>query len=381
MRITPEHNSLEVNGLNNKKLPTIFALKKKDTGIFSAITLSLILAACGGGGGGGGGAVSTTPTTDGGSTDGGSTDSGSGSTDASIQLDGGAYSATSAADVFTFDVSFDGTSIVGLDSNVSITGFDPATDSIVLRGTGGSSNLSSSTLLSASGVDVSVSTINNNTVIYFSPNSSGSSSSITLEGIVDADLSTISMSALDGAANDASSSSAGNGSSDLSSGTVTATDAAEAYVYEVKFVDGSPVAIDGDVTIKNFDPATDTLTLQAASVPAGFAKSSLLTASNVDVVASTIDNKTTIYFGPDASGTSGSITLDGIVDADLSSITISVLSGSVDSGGVDLSSGSNIELGTDNLTAQTESENFIFLMLLKIIHYIKKQEVKNLILV
>ena len=348
MRITPEQNSLEVNALKNKKLPTIFALKKKDTGVFSAITLSLILAACGGGGGGGydGGAVSPTPDSGSGSTDGGSTDGGSTATDSSIQLDAGAYSASSSADIFTFDVSFDGTSIVGLDSNVSITGFDPATDSIVLRGSGGSSTLSSSTLLSASGVDVSVSTINNNTVIYFSPNSSGSSSSITLEGVVDADLSTISISASDGTANDASSSTAGSGTSDLSSGTVTATDSAEAYVYEVKFVDGAPVAIDGNVTIKNFDPASDTLTLQAASVPAGFAKSSLLTASGVDVVASTIDNKTTIYFVPDASGASGSITLDGIVDADLSSITISVLSGSVDSAGVDLSSGSNIELGT-----------------------------------
>ena len=361
MRITPEQNS---NDLENKKLPTIFALKKKDTGIFSAITLSLILAACGGGGGGyGGGAVSPTPddgsgSTDGGSTDGGSTDSGS--TDTSIQLDAGAYSATSAADVFTFDVSFDGSSIVALDSNVSITGFDPATDSIVLRGTGGSDGLSSSTLLSASGVDISSSTINNNTVIYFSPNSSGASASITLEGVVDADLSTISISASDGSANDASSTPTDSGSSDLSSGTVTATDSAEAYVYEVKFVDGAPVAIDGNVTIKNFDPATDTLTLQASSIPAGFAKSSLLEAAGVDVVASTIDNKTTIYFVPDASGASGSITLDGIVDADLSSITISVLSGSVDSGGVDLSSGSNIELGTDDLTAQDAAENFVF---------------------
>ena len=184
MRITPETNSFEANVLENKKLPSIFANKKKDTGIFSAITLSLILAACGGGGGGGGGAVSPTPTPDSGS----DSDSGSGSdtdTDTSIQLDGGAYSATSSADVFTFDVSFDGTSIVGLDNNVSITGFDPASDSIVLRGSGGSDGLTSSTLLSSSGVDVSSSTINNNTVIYFSPNSSGNSSSITLEGVVD----------------------------------------------------------------------------------------------------------------------------------------------------------------------------------------------------
>jgi hypothetical protein len=360
MSNTSEENSFVTKVVEEKKLPPIFTYKRKETGVFSAITLSLILAACGGGGGGGG-AVSQTPSgsTDGGSTDGGSTDGGS--TDGSIQLDGGAYSATSAADVFTFDVSFDGTSIVGLDNNVSITGFDPANDSIVLRGEGGSATLDSSTLLSSSGVDVSPSTINNNTVIYFSPNSSGASSSITLEGIVDGDLSSVSISAAAGSANDASASPV-TGQEDLSEGTVTATSSAEAFVYEIKFVDGVPVAIDGDVTIKDFDAASDTLTLQAASVPSGFGKSSLLSlaSSGVEIVTSTIDNKTTIYFAPDSSGTSGSITFDGIVDADLSSITLNILSGSVDSSGSDLSSGSNIELGTDDLTAQSSAENFVF---------------------
>ena len=220
----------------------------------------------------------------------------------------------------------------------------------MLRGAGGSANLDASTLLSSSGVDVSPSTINNNTVIYFSPNSSGASSSITLEGVVDGDLSSISISAADGSANDTSTSPV-TGQEDLSEGTVTATSSAEAFVYEIKFVDGVPVAIDGDVTIKGFDAASDTLTLQAASVPSGFGKSSLLSlaSSGVEVVTSTIDNKTTIYFAPDSSGTSGSITFDGIVDADLSSITLNILSGSVDSSGSDLSSGSNIELGTDCL--------------------------------
>ena len=232
MRITPETNSFEANVLENKKLPSIFATKRKDTGIFSAITLSLILAACGGGGGGGGGAVSPTPTPDSGSGSDSGSDSGTGSSDTSIQLDGGAYSATSAADVFSFDVSFDGTSIVGLDNNVSITGFDPASDSIILRGSGGSDGLTSSTLLSSSGVDVVSSAIDNNTVIYFSPNSSGSSSSITLEGVVDSDLSTITISAADGAANDASASPI-TGELDLSEGTVNASDDAEAFVYEI----------------------------------------------------------------------------------------------------------------------------------------------------
>ena len=178
MRITPEKNSFENKLLEENKLPSIFTVKRKDTGIFSAITLSLILVACGGGGGGGG-SVATTPTTDDGTDDGSDGGSAGTTSGTAIDLDGGAYSATSAADAFTFDVSFADSSIVALDNNVSITGFDPATDSIVLRGTGGSASLTSSTLLSATGVDVSSSTINNNTVIYFSPNSSGSSSSIT----------------------------------------------------------------------------------------------------------------------------------------------------------------------------------------------------------
>ena len=70
MRITPFNFELKENKDNevqfkvNKELPSIFNLKRKDTGLFSAITLSLILAACGGGGGGGGGAVSPTPNPD-----------------------------------------------------------------------------------------------------------------------------------------------------------------------------------------------------------------------------------------------------------------------------------------------------------------------------
>ena len=38
MRITPETNSFEANVLENKKLPSIFAIKRKDTGLVSAIT-------------------------------------------------------------------------------------------------------------------------------------------------------------------------------------------------------------------------------------------------------------------------------------------------------------------------------------------------------
>ena len=104
-------------------------------------------------------------------------------------------------------------------------------------------------------------------------------------------------------------------------------DSADAFVYEVKFVDGAPVAIDGEVVITGFDASTDTLTLQASSVPSGFTKSSLLTATGVDVTTNTIDNYTLTAFAP-TSGASGSIRLDGVVDGDLSSLN-NILSGSV----------------------------------------------------
>ena len=72
-----------------------------------------------------------------------------------------------------------------------------------------------------------------------------------------------------------------------------------------------------------------------------------------------IDNYTLISFAPDSSGASGSIKINGIVDADLSSLNINILSGSVSSSS-DLGSGSNIELGTTDLTAQSDAENFVF---------------------
>jgi len=333
---------------------------KRELSVFSALTLPLILAACGGGGGGG--AVSPTP--DSGSGSSGSSDSGSSDSDSSssatsgTELDGGSYAATADADTFIIDVSFDGTSVVSLDNDSIITGFDASNDTILLRGTGAPSAFDAAALVGSTGVEVQQSTIDNNTVIYFSPNSSNASASITLAGVLDGDLSSITVSAEEGSANDSSASAPGG--TDLTSGSVAASDSADAFVYEIKFVDGSPVAIDGEVVITGFDASTDTLTLQAASVPSGFTKSSLLTATGVDVTTNTIDNYTLISFAPDASGASGSIRLDGVVDGDLSTLNINVLSGSVSSSGTDLSSGTNIELATTDLTAQAGAENFVF---------------------
>ena len=349
--ILAEDNNQKIENLG--RIPSPFNSYKRELGLFTAITLPLILAACGGGGGG---AVSPTPDTGSGSSSG--SDSGGSTATAGIDLDGGSYAATSEADTFIVDVSFDGTSVVSLDSDSIITGFDAANDSILLRGSGASGEFNAASLIGSTGVEVSQSTINNNTVIYFSPNSSNQSTSITIAGVLDGDLSTITISAEEGSANDSSASAPGG--TDLESGTVAATSSADAFVYEVKFVDGSPVAIDGEVIITDFDAANDTLTLQAATAPSGFSKTSLLTAANVDITTNSIENYTLISFAPDASGSSGSIRLDGIVDADLSSLNINIISGAVSSSGPDLSDGSNIELDTTDLTAQADAENFVF---------------------
>ena len=114
-------------------------------------------------------------------------------------------------------------------------------------------------------------------MIFFSPDSSGNSSSLTIKGITDDDLSSITISALEGEADaDTSGTTSGTGI-DLSSGTVEASSASENFVYSVSFVDGSPVALDGNIVIKGFDVDNDTLTLASESVPAGFTKNSLLT--------------------------------------------------------------------------------------------------------
>ena len=80
---------------------------------------------------------------------------GSGSSAAEgIELDGGSYAATVEADTFIVDVSFDGTSIVSLDNDSIITGFDPENDTILLRGTGAPSSFDVTALTGSTGVEV-----------------------------------------------------------------------------------------------------------------------------------------------------------------------------------------------------------------------------------
>ena len=105
---------------------------------------------------------------------------------------------------------------------------------------------------------------------------------------------------------------------DLSSGTVTAAAAGEIFEYSVEFLNGVPVATDGDVTISGFDAAVDRLVIKTESLPSGYAKSSLISGNTagVDVTQSITDTR--IDFGANSAGDSGSITLSGITDSDLS---------------------------------------------------------------
>ena len=314
-------------------------ISRSKLGYFSAITLPLILAACGGGGGGGGGAVSPTPTppTDGGGTDGGGTDGGS--TTAGTNANAGRYTATSDADTFIYDVSFAASGSVSSasDGNVIISDFDANNDVLVLRGTGAPSSFTSG---GSSNVDVATN-IDGDTVITLGSDND-STGTITLKGVSEGVTINTSSDAAD----------AGAPKVDLSSGTVTAADAGEIFEYSVKFLNGVPVAIDGEVTISGFDAAVDKIVLKTETLPAGYAKDSLLNTTGVDVTTGIDDTR--IDFGASASGESGSIVLSGVADADLSSIdlTFSISSPAI--------SGTRVDIDSAAVTAAADSETFVY---------------------
>ena len=322
----------------------IVKISRSKIGYFSAITLPLILAACGGGGGGGydGGAVSPTPDSGGGSTDSGSTDSGStdgGSTTAGTNANAGRYTATSDADTFIYDVSFaaSGSVTSASDGNVIISDFDASNDVLVLRGTGAPSSFTSG---GSSNVDVATN-IDGDTVITLGSDND-STGSITLKGVSDSITINTSTDAAD----------AGAPTVDLSSGTLTAADAGEIFEYSVKFLNGVPVAIDGEVTISGFDAAVDKIVLKTETLPAGYAKDSLLNTTGVDVTTGIDDTR--IDFGASAAGESGSIVLSGVADSDLSSIdlTFSISSPAI--------SGTRVDIDAAAVTAAADSETFVY---------------------
>ena len=313
-------------------------ISRSKLGYFSAITLPLILAACGGGGGGGG-AVSPTPD-DGGSSGGGSgSGSGGGSSTAGTNANAGRYTATAEADTFIYDVTFatSGSVTSASDGNVIITDFDVNNDVLVLRGAGAPSSFTSG---GSSNVDVATN-IDGDTIISLGSDND-STGTITLKGVSgDVTINTSSDAADSGAP-----------VVDLSSGTVTAADAGEVFEYSIKFLNGVPVAIDGDVVISGFDAAVDKIVLKSETLPAGYAKDDLLNTTGVDVTTG-ID-ETRIDFGASASGESASITLGGISDTDLSSIDLVF---SISSPAI---AGTRVDIDSDTVAASSDNETFVY---------------------
>ena len=316
-------------------------ISRSKLGYFSAITLPMILAACGGGGGGGGAPVSPTPDSGGGSGSGGSGSGGSGSSTAGINANAGRYTATADADTYLYDVTFaaSGSVTSAQDGNVIISDFDASNDVLVLRGTGAPSAFTSG---GSSNVDVA-SDINGDTIVTLGSDNDATGT-ITLKGV--SDSSSVVINTADEAAD------AGSPRIDLSSGSVASSSAGEIFEYSVKFLNGVPVAIDGNVTITNFDAAIDRIVIKTETLPAGFGKDSLLSTSGVDVTSG-IDS-TRIDFGVNADGNSGSIVIEGIDSSDLSLIdlTFSISSPAI--------LGTRVDIDSSSVTATSESETFVY---------------------
>ena len=349
-------NLLSPKNVKDKNLAledkNLIKISRSKLGYFSAITLPMILAACGGGGGGGyDGPVSPTPDSGSGGSDsgssgsdsgsGGSSSGGDGSSTVGINANAGRYTATADADTYLYDVTFaaSGSVTSAQDGNVIISDFDASNDVLVLRGTGAPSSFTSG---GSSNVDVA-SDINGDTIVNLGSDNDATGT-ITLKGV--SDSSTVVINTADEVAD------AGSPVIDLSSGSVASSSAGEIFEFSVKFLNGVPVAIDGNTSITNFDAAIDRIIIKTETLPAGYSKEDLLSTLGVDVTTGI--NSTRIDFGVNADGNSGSIDIDGIADADLSSIdlTFSISSPAI--------SGSRVDIDSSSVTASADSETFVY---------------------
>ncbi len=331
--LSPKNVKDENLTLEDKNL---IKISRSKLGYFSAITLPMILAACGGGGGGNyDEPVSPTPDSDSsGAVQGGSVTAG-------ISANAGRYTATADADTYLYDVTFaaSGSVTSAQDGNVIISDFDASNDVLVLRGTGAPSSFTSG---GSSNVDVA-SDINGDTIVTLGSDNDATGT-ITLKGV--SDSSTVVINTADEAAD------AGSPVIDLSSGSVASSSAGEIFEFSVKFLNGVPVAIDGNTSITNFDAVIDRIVIKTETLPAGYSKEDLLSTLGVDVTTGI--NSTRIDFGVNADGNSGSIDIEGVADADLSSIdlTFSISSPAI--------SGSRVDIDTSSVTASADAETFVY---------------------
>ena len=163
-------------------------------------------------------------------------------------------------------------------------------------------------MLSTAGVDVTTGI--DSTRIDFGVNADGNSGSIVIGGVDDADLSSIDLTF-------SISSPAISGTRvDIDSSSVTATADSETFVYDAVASGNDVVGSDGDVTISGFDLSTDKIIVLGSGIANGYDLSKFELSTSQDYVVDEINNKTIIYFAPDADGNSSTLTLDGVADTE-----------------------------------------------------------------
>ena len=236
-----------------------------------------------------------------------------------IDLSNGSVASSSAGEIFEYSVKFLNGVPVAIDGNATITNFDAAIDKIVIKTETLPEGFAKSSLLSATGVDVTTGI--DSTRIDFAVNSAGNSGSIQIDGIDDADLSSIDITF-------SISSPAISGTRvDIEAASVTATADSETFVYDAVASGTDVVGSDGDVTISGFDIATDKIIVLGSGIASGYDLSRFEASALQDYVVDEINNKTVIYFAPDADGNSSTLTLDGV--ADTSKVLNIVFGGSI----------------------------------------------------
>ena len=101
---------------------------------------------------------------------------------------------------------------------------------------------------------------------------------------------------------------------------LTATSDNETFVYDAVASGNNVVGSDGDVTISGFDLSTDKIIVLGSGIANGYDLSKFELSTSQDYVVDEINNKTIIYFAPDADGNSSTLTLDGVADTERSLI-------------------------------------------------------------
>ena len=144
----------------------------------------------------------------------------------------------------------------------------------------------------------------------FGANADGSSGSITINGVEDADLSSIDI------IFEIIAPTVVGTQVDIDSGNVTASSESETFVYDASWDGDEVVGSDGNVTISGFSLSADKIViLTSGGIPSGYDRSQFENNSSgtQQVVIDAINNKTVIYFAPDSDGNSSTLTLDGVL--------------------------------------------------------------------